>query len=202
MAKSASTSRKRTGTQAPAQPASPGADGTPESLDKVRDILFGGQMRMVESRLKGLEERLAAEQRTLRADFTKRVDDLEGALRRELAQLTDKLAAERAKRAEELKALGSDFKEALKGLERRHLKLEEAASLADAELRDQILTQTSALSAELGRVHDQLAADLDAKAQALQNEKVDISALVGLLNDLAGKLGGGRATSGKGAGRG
>ena len=39
-----------------AEPAA--GDGTPESLDKVRDILFGGQMRMVDSRLRGLEERL------------------------------------------------------------------------------------------------------------------------------------------------
>ena len=34
------------------------ADPAPESLDKVRDILFGGQMRAVESRLQAAETRL------------------------------------------------------------------------------------------------------------------------------------------------
>ena len=46
----------------------PPNDTAPESLDKVRDILFGGQMRAVESRLQGLEERLMLEQASMRTD--------------------------------------------------------------------------------------------------------------------------------------
>ena len=41
----------------------------PESLDKVRDILFGGQMRAVDGRLQALEEHLLHEQTQLRADL-------------------------------------------------------------------------------------------------------------------------------------
>jgi hypothetical protein len=53
----------------------------PESLDKVRDILFGGQMRAVESRLQGLEARLLQAQENLRTEFTKQIDTLKEVLR-------------------------------------------------------------------------------------------------------------------------
>ena len=101
------------------------ATPTPESLDQVRDILFGGQMRMVDARLSGLEERLVQEQVALRNELTRKLEEVEGATRKELLALADRLSAERAKRAEDLKALGAEFKEAVKNLERRHQKLEE-----------------------------------------------------------------------------
>jgi hypothetical protein len=50
------TDKRKAGGLDVAEP--PAAEAQPESLDKVRDILFGGQMRAVETRLQGLEERL------------------------------------------------------------------------------------------------------------------------------------------------
>src|SRR6476661_4758028 len=55
----------------------PPNDTAPESLDKVRDILFGGQMRAVESRLQGLEERLMREQASMRADFANQLAEVD-----------------------------------------------------------------------------------------------------------------------------
>lgn len=178
-----------------------GADPAPESLDKVRDILFGGQMRMVESRLQSIEARFQEQLKTLRNDYTRQLSDLDGSVRKELAALTDRLAAERAKRAEDLKALGIELRDAYKALEKRHGKLEEATSLADADLRDQVLTQTAALSAEFNRVAERITGELDRRASALASEKVDTTALVGLLNDLAARLGGNGRGSAKGGGR-
>jgi len=54
-------------------PAPAPADAQPENLDKVRDILFGSQMRAVDSRLQGLEERLREEHEALRTDFARQV---------------------------------------------------------------------------------------------------------------------------------
>ena len=53
------------------------AEPAPESLDQVRDILFGGQMRAVDNRLRGLEERIQQEQTALRNEFDRRVTDLD-----------------------------------------------------------------------------------------------------------------------------
>src|SRR5687767_5583502 len=70
----------------------------PESLDKVRDILFGGQMRAVESRLQGLEERMMREQATMRADLSKQLADIDASAKRDAHTLGERLAAERTKR--------------------------------------------------------------------------------------------------------
>src|SRR5688572_31293940 len=85
----------------------PTAEAQPESLDKVRDILFGGQMRAVDSRLQGLEERLRSDHEALRADFVKQVESLDGFIRSEVQLLGERLAGERAKRTEELKSLAA-----------------------------------------------------------------------------------------------
>lgn len=175
---------------------SPGTDGPipsapespPESLDQVRDILFGGQMRMVDARLQGLEARLQQEQASLRAEFSRDIAEVDETMKKGIAQLTDGLAAERAKRADDLKALSADMKELVKNLERRHQSLEEAASQADAELRDHLVRQSAAQSADLARTADRLAKEFDLVATRLQSEKLDTSAIASGLTDLVSRL--------------
>lgn len=169
----------------------------PESLDQVRDILFGSQMRMVDARLQGLEARLQQEQAVLRTEFSRSVAEVDDALRKGLEQVTERLAAERAKRVEELKALSHDLRQALKNLERRHQVLEEAASNADAELRDHLIKQGAALQAELSNTADRLANRLDGVATALQSDKLDTAALATGLGELAKRLTANRTTPGK-----
>jgi hypothetical protein len=162
----------------------------PESLDKVRDILFGGQMRAVEGRLQALEERLLHEQAQLRADLGKQLAGVEAEARRELQALADQLTAERTKRSEELKALGADLRDGLRGLEKRHVKLEEMGGAADAEIRDSILEQSRAVSAQIERLSQRITADLSREVTGLRHDKADVSALVGIFSDMAGRLGG------------
>jgi hypothetical protein len=184
MARTESEKRKSGGVQVAEPPApSPVPDVQPESLDKVRDILFGGQMRAVESRLQGIEERLRQENEVLRADFARQVESLDTFIRSEVQILNERLAAERTKRAEELKSLAAEVKEAIRALEKRHVKLEESANLADAALRDQLLMMGEQLTTELTRSH-----------QALDSAKTDRTALAGLLTDMAARLGGAPAS--------
>jgi len=156
---------------------SPGSNGpateSPESLDQVRDILFGGQMRMVDTRLQALETRLQQEQVSLREEFSREVADLDDTVKKGIAQLNERLAAERAKRAEELKSLSSDMKDLVKNLERRHLALEEAASQADAELRDNLFRQSASQSADLAKTADRLAKQIDDVTTTMRGDKVD-----------------------------
>jgi hypothetical protein len=179
MARTESDKRKSGGLQVAEPPApSPVPETQPESLDKVRDILFGGQMRAVESRLQGIEERLRQENEVLRADFARQVESLDTFIRSEVQILNERLAAERTKRTEELKSLAAEVKEAIRALEKRHVKLEESANLADAALRDQLLMMGEQLTTELTRSH-----------QALDSAKTDRTALAGLLTDMAARLG-------------
>ena len=168
----------------------PAAEPQPESLDKVRDILFGGQMRAVESRLQGMEERLRQEHEAIRSDFNKQTESLDAFIRSEVQHLTERLAAERTKRTEELKSLAAEIKEAIRALEKRHVKLEEAGSMADAALRDQLLLQSTDAAAELARVGERLTAELTRSHQELKSTKTDSATLAALLTDVASRLGG------------
>ena len=174
-----------------AEPAA--AEAQPESLDKVRDILFGSQMRAVETRLQGLEERLRREHETLRDDFSKQVESLDAFIRSEAQLLADRLVAERTKRVEELKSLAAEIKEAIRALEKRHVKLEEAANMADAGLRDQLLMQSTAAASELAKLGERLGAELQRSHQELKSTKTDSSTLSSLLSELAARVGGSEA---------
>ncbi|MFI5311520.1 MAG: hypothetical protein ACHQQ3_09825 [Gemmatimonadales bacterium] len=174
----------------------PANDVAPESLDKVRDILFGGQMRTVETRLKGIEERLAREQEAMRAEFAKRLTELDAFAHRETQALHERVATENDARVAALKALAADVKDAHKAMDKRHAKLEEATSLSDAELRDQLIAQAKAAGAELARVHDRLSAELAKSHEHLKGTKTDRAALAALLVDVATRLGDGNAKGG------
>jgi DNA repair exonuclease SbcCD ATPase subunit len=193
MARIEDDTRKAAGLQV-AEPAA--AESQPESLDKVRDILFGSQMRAVETRLQGLEERLRREHESLRDDFTRQVEALDALIRSETQSLTERVAAERTKRVEELKSLAADMKETVRALEKRHVSLEEAANMADAGLRDQLLMQSAAAAAELARVGERLSAELERSHHALDSAKTDSATLSGLLSELAAQVGRGSAKNG------
>jgi hypothetical protein len=169
----------------PSRPDTAVADDTPENLDKVRDILFGGQMRAVDQRLAALEERMHREVATLQADIDKRLVALESYVKKELELLAEKLKAEQSKRSEDLKALGSDLKEGLKSVERRLAKLDDTSSKADADLRTAILEQTKNTTQQLQQLSESASADLQRAVLELRGEKLDTASLVQLFSDMA-----------------
>lgn len=164
------------------------AGESPENLEKVRDILFGGHMRAVEGRIARVEERLLRDQQAMRADLEASLAGLEGYARKELDALGEKLKAERAKRADDLKALAGELKEALKALDKRLAKLDEATSGADADLRSQLLEQKRAHGTEVKQLAEQLTAELRRAQQELRAEKADLSSLVAVFSDMAVRL--------------
>ena len=187
----AENGRKAAPPAPPARPADlPPNEAAPESLDKVRDILFGGQMRAVESRLQGLEERLMREQASMRADFATQLAELDASAKRDAEVLGERIVAERTKRTDELKALSAELKDVLRALEKRHVKLEELSGMADAEIRDQIMQQSRAITAEIERLSQRVSSDLNREVTALRTDKTDVSAIVSVFSEMATRLGG------------
>ncbi len=161
---------------------------SPENLDKVRDILFGGHMRAVEGRIARVEERLLREQSALRSDLESALAGLEAYARKELEALAEKLKAERTKRGEDLKALTAEMRESLKALDKRLAKLDEATAGADADLRSQLLDQKRAHAAEVKQLGEELSAELRRAQQELRAEKADLSSLSAIFSDMAVRL--------------
>ena len=161
---------------------------TPESLDQVRDILFGGQMRAVESRLERMEKRIMREVDAARADGSARADASEALAKKDLKSLTDKLQAERTKRADEVKAVVSELRDSVKDLDARLASLDNETSKADAELRDQILKLAKTVSTKISKLSDTLSDDIQRVSTELRAEKADTSALIALFSDMAVRL--------------
>ena len=79
--------------------------GSAASIDKVRDILFGGQMREVERRFAKLEERLLKETTDLKAHLKSRLDALESFTKKESESLIDQIKTEHEARTDAVGAL-------------------------------------------------------------------------------------------------
>ncbi len=182
------TRRKTTGRQDAAEPSDSPDPAVPESLEQVRDILFGGQMRSVESRFARLEERLQRDQEALRTQTAKHLDRLEAWVKKETQALAEKLKAERSKRTEELKTLNAELRTQVRALEKRLSELDEVTSQSDAELRDQVLEQSRSVMAEIQQVSSTISETLQGEVQDLRAEKADTASLVQLFSDMALRL--------------
>src|SRR5271169_1644678 len=84
------------------------------NVDKIRDILFGSNMREYEKRFARLEERLTKSSDALREDLKKRFDALESYVREEIESLGQRLKNEKAERIESLKELSRESRDASK----------------------------------------------------------------------------------------
>lgn len=170
---------------ASAEPEAVAAEETPESLDKVRDILFGGQMRAVDQRLASLEQRFQRDLAGLQSETEKRMESIEAFFKKEVESLTAKLKAERDKRSDNLKALDAEMLDGFKSLEKRLDNLEELSSKADADLRTAILEHTKNVSDDLRKLSDEFMSELQQAVTELRGDKLDTATLIQLFSDMA-----------------
>jgi uncharacterized protein YoxC len=153
------------------------APDTGASIDKVRDILFGNQVREFERRFARLEERIIKETNDLKEDVRSRVEALEQYTKKEMESLADHLKADHDERVE------SDA-----SLARRITALDEQAAKGQRELRQQILEQHQRLSDDIRKKMDEVLATLAHEAQSLRSDKADRATLAALLTEMAMRL--------------
>ena len=163
-------------------------DAGAASIDKVRDILFGTQLREFDRRFARLEERMLKETNDLKEDLRSRLDALELYARKENDSLADQIKSEHDGRVEAAAGLSRELQEAAKGLERRSAALDEQLSKAQRELRQQILEQHQRLSDEIRKRADDLLAALARESRELRSDKADRTTLAALFNELAMRL--------------
>lgn len=154
---------------------------TSESLEQVRDILFGAQMRSVEARLSQLEERMKHELDQLQGAFDEKVAKLEQGLRKELG-------AEREGRAAALESLRVAQGEATTGLAGDLDALRVATAESDGALRDELASEIQRWEAALDRIAAEVRSELGAVAADLGARKPDAHHLAELFRDLVRRL--------------
>ncbi|BDA70887.1 hypothetical protein RIVM261_064070 [Rivularia sp. IAM M-261] len=158
------------------------------SLDKVRDILFGNQMREVEKKLARLEERLLKECASLREDSRKRLDSIENYIKQEVESLSQRIVNEQSTRDEGLRVLVEDNKKIITALEKKLTQLDDNINHTQRDLRDQILNQSKNLQNDILQKYEELLAVLQRESQDLRYAKTDRSTLANLLSEMAIRL--------------
>jgi uncharacterized protein YoxC len=158
-------------------PAESGDGGGVGNLDKVRDILFGNQMREVERRFARLEERLLKETQEMKDDVKRRLEALETFARKETESLADQLRGERGERLESTRTL-----------ERRDTTLDEQLTKGHRELRQQILEQHQRLSDDIRQKVEEVLASLARETGELRADKADRATIATLLTEMAMRL--------------
>lgn len=174
---------------APAQPAHIGQDvvGT-GNIEKIRDILFGAQMRDYDRRFARLEERLLKEAADAREDTRRRFDSLETFIKQEIGALGDRLRSENQQRTQSTEDLTRELRDSARSLGNKINALDENTSQGQRELRQQLLDQAKNLADDIRHKYDDLSAQLLREANELRHDKTDRSALANLFTELAMRL--------------
>ncbi len=158
------------------------------NIDKIRDIIFGNQMRDYEKRFGRLEDRLLKESSELRDELKRRFEQLEAYTRTEFEAIADQLKNEQGERGSATQALTQELRDLGHTTDKRAAQLDEQAVKNARDLRQQLLDQAKQLSEELRLRVDNLAATLDREAQALRDDKTDRAALAALFTEMAMRL--------------
>jgi hypothetical protein len=166
----------------------PADDLSAGNLDKVRDILFGGQMRDNDRRFQRLEERLVQETADLKDEVRKRLAALEQFVKQETASLAERIRTEHDERTDATKDLARDAREAAKAFEKKTGQLDDQIGRTQRELRQQILETHQQLTDDLRQKIDEVIARLTMEAADLRHEKTDRASLAALLTEMAMRL--------------
>jgi DNA anti-recombination protein RmuC len=169
-------------------PLTTGELGAAGNLDKIRDLLFGDQVRESERRLNRLEERLAKGYAELKEDTRRRFESLELFVKKEIESLTERLKAEQIARDEALSELSQTLRDTVKSFEKKTGQLDEQTNKAQRELRQQIMEQSKTLRDEFLEKSRELSESFGRAVQELRREKADRHALVALLTEVAVRL--------------
>jgi single-stranded DNA-specific DHH superfamily exonuclease len=165
-----------------------GALDESQNVDRIRNILFGSQMRDYDGRFQRLEERLVRDAAEVRGDLQKRLEALEAFMKGEVESLTNRLRAENAERSQALGKLANDLGETARGLELKLSNLDTQSANDVRDLRQQLLEQSKALSAEMRERHEQMKAGLEHEAGQIRGAMTGREALAEMLSEVSLRL--------------
>jgi len=158
------------------------------SLDKVREILVGNQIRDIEKRFIRLEERLMQEFTNVRDESKKRLDALENYVKQEVDSLTQRLKNEQKERDIQVKALAEENKNISINLENKLTQFDEQTTKSQRELHEQIFNQSKSLQDDIQKKSQEILVLLEREVQQLRRDKTDRSNLAAMFAELAVRL--------------
>lgn len=160
----------------------------PGNVDKIRDILFGSQMRDYDKKFSRVEERLGRETADLREDIKRRFAVLENFVKNEVTALTDQIKAEKDERADADKEGARELKEATKAWEKKAAQIEEQSAKALRDLRQLVMDESKRMTEDMEQKHKVLAAAVEKESRDLRATLTDRLALADLFAEVSLRL--------------
>ena len=147
------------------------------SLDTVRDILFGAQIRESNTNAKRMEDHFGDKIDDFRKDTDKQLKDI----RDDIAKLKAEITKYNETTAESLSNQFSDTHSVIDSLEAR-------TQTAQSDMHDQVSASQDALEAQTKGWIEDLAKQLDLAHSQLMNRKADRELVATLLSNMANGL--------------
>lgn len=163
-------------------------DNAAGNVDKIREILFGGQMRDYEQRFAELEKRLTKKIETITGNFEKRLERLQTQTKREVGKLSEQVKDERKARREEGSQQARDMKGLAEQVETWAVELEEQIESETELMRGLMKEQVEELNALIDQAHGELSKSFSAEARELADSRVARDDLATILTDVAARL--------------
>ncbi len=162
--------------------------GEGASVDKIRDILFGVQMRDYDKKFARLEERLLKETTDMKEGIKKSLAAFDMLVKQELESLSLRLKGEQEQRLAGHKDASSETKELRQDTQARFTKMDDQVAAGQRELRQQMLDQFRKLTEEIKQKSDEAAKSLERESSELRFDKADRAALAALFSEVALRL--------------
>lgn len=156
-----------------------------QSVDKIREIIFGNQMQDYDKRFARLEDSLHKELTELRDATHKRLDSIEAFIKKEIEALSDRIKNEQSVRDAFTKKISKELKDSTRSLSKNIEQLEERHSKDTRELRQQVLDASKDLANDIADKQAEAAQALKRTYNELNEGKVARTTLSELLMELA-----------------
>lgn len=158
------------------------------NVDKIRQILFGGQMRDYEQRFDTMEARLTQNMERVSHDFERRLERLDAYVRREVDKLGEQIKSEKKDRTTDGKKTAEELQYLVEQVETWFAEVDEQLASEAKELRNSILEQCEGLSTQIRETYEQMTAELRKEADELADKKLAREDMAALLTECAMRL--------------
>lgn len=153
------------------------ADSNADDVDKIRDIIFGGQMREYAERFERLEKAIIARVDRLSSDMDKRLD-----------QLSTKLTAEKDERKASNSALKAQIRDSEKEMKAVIAESGSGWAAEAVELHNTMVAESEELAELIEKTKAQLITSIQDEVGRLDAQKLATANLADLFADISREL--------------
>ncbi len=177
------------------------SETNPAAMDQVRDLLFGSQIKEMDTRLLRQEERFTRALEDTKSAVKNRIESLENFMKSEVASILARIKQEQTERDNELKNEQRERGEAIAKLtkelastadnfERKLAKVTATLDATERELRELLLSESRSLAEKIEEKYQESLNVLQNTASQIRSDMVHRATLASMFTEVALKLNG------------